>query len=322
MKKISFVVLAIILLFAFSACHKTSPAGELRPIDQIENWAYQLQNTDPQQIANSGFQLIVMDYSRDGTEDEKYSPADLQLLKDNGVIPICYISIGEVEDYRYYWQSDWSSNPPQWLGTENPEWKGNYAVRYWYPQWKQIIFDYLDKIIDQGFMGIYLDKVDEFEYWADSTENYDGDVYPEDSTAIWMIVFIREIADYVRAKNPDFYIIPQNGERILEYDTSGTILSLISAWGVEDMFYNETQPWTDEEWNYILSDRIPNLKKVLDAGHPVLSVDYVDNGLYIGDNKQRILDYYSKCQDYGYIPYAAKSDRALDKLNIINGLQP
>ncbi len=36
----------------------------------------------------------------------------------------------------------------------------------------------------------------------------------------------------------DFYIIPQNGERLLDYD-NGTLLNIISGWAVEDLFYNE-----------------------------------------------------------------------------------
>ncbi len=316
-----YLAIATVILLFFS-CKKPEPLErELKPIDQAENWTYQLQDADPQEVASTGFDLIVMDYSRDGSDEGRYSTDDLQLIKNSGTIPIAYISIGEAEDYRFYWQADWAQNPPVWLGSTNPDWQGNYAVQYWNAEWKQIIFSYLDKIIAQGFMGIYLDKVDEFEYWADST-NPDGQVWPEDSTALWMSQFIREIVDYVRGKaGEDFYVIPQNGERILEYDED--LKNVISAWGVEDMFYNGTDPWTGDDWYWIEHDRIPNLQKVLDAGHPVFSVDYVDNGTgYWGTNKERIDDYYQKCYQYGYIPYAARKDRALDKINIIEGLQP
>jgi len=42
-----------------------------------------------------------------------------------------------------------SINPPKWLSNENPEWSGNYLVKYGYSGWKQIVFTYLDKIIEQ-----------------------------------------------------------------------------------------------------------------------------------------------------------------------------
>jgi len=82
---------------------------------------------------------------------------------------IAYMSIGEAEDYRYYWQPEWDSNPPSWLKGENPHWEGNYKVEYWDPLWQQIIFgtdsSYLDKILDAGFDGVYLDIIDAFEYF-------------------------------------------------------------------------------------------------------------------------------------------------------------
>jgi cysteinyl-tRNA synthetase len=82
---------------------------------------------------------------------------------------ICYLSIGEAEDYRYYWRTEWSTRPPVWLGEENPNWAGNYKVRYWYKDWQSIIYgndsSYLKKIIDSRFDGVYLDLVDAFDYF-------------------------------------------------------------------------------------------------------------------------------------------------------------
>ena len=138
------------------------------------------------------------------------------MLKSAGIIPIAYISIGEAEDYRYYWNETWYENPPDWLGRENPDWPECYAVKYWYDEWKQIIFGYVKKIINQGFMGVYLDKVDEFEYWSDP-DNGENFTIPEDVAAYEMIEFIIEIAEYARSlAGNDFWIIPQNGERILD----------------------------------------------------------------------------------------------------------
>jgi cysteinyl-tRNA synthetase len=99
------------------------------------------------------FDLVIIDYSKDGTEEGKYTTSQIQLLKDNNTIPIAYFSIGEAEDYRYYWKKNWRNAPPAWLGEENPNWEGNYKVRYWQEGWKAIVFDYLDKILELGFDG-------------------------------------------------------------------------------------------------------------------------------------------------------------------------
>ncbi len=286
----------------------------------IISWGYQLQNADPSQIANTSFDLVVIDYSRDGSEAGEYTISEIELIKDSGVIPVAYISIGEAEDYRYYWNESWFTNPPSWLGHENPEWPGNYPVKYWDRDWQKIIFNYLDRIISQGFMGVYLDKIDSFEYWSDPN-NGEGFHISEEEAAARMIDFVASIADYCRNRtgNPDFLVIPQNGENIIDYDQNGTYLEKISGIGVEDLWYNGLQPNPE---SYV-QERIQYLDLIKEHDKIVLSVDYVDDGTgYVGENKERIDDYINKARSKGYIPYAAKSDRALDELNIIPGVQP
>ncbi|CAD5244238.1 conserved protein of unknown function [Thermococcus camini] len=277
-------------------------------ISSIRSWAYWLQNASPEVIAKSGFDLVVMDYSRDGSDERAYTREEIEMIKRTGVIPIAYISIGEAENYRFYWKEGWKENPPAWLGPENPDWEGNYAVKYWEEGWKQIIFKYLDKIIAQGFSGVYLDKVDEYWFWAKK--------YGESWTARQMIEFILEIANYTRSKaGPSFIIIPQNGEYLLEYD-NGTLLETVSGWASEDVFYNglEPSPWTDE--------KVSLLDRVVKAGKVVLAVDYADDGTKSQEDMARILDFIEKAQDRGYLPYAALEDRELDRLDVIPGIQP
>ncbi|MGQ4892854.1 MAG: MJ1477/TM1410 family putative glycoside hydrolase [Candidatus Njordarchaeia archaeon] len=286
----------------------------------FSSWGYQLQNIDPNEIVSSGFELVVMDYSRDGTNETAFSRSDIQMIKDAGVVPIAYISIGEAEDYRFYWNKTWSTDPPVWLGKENPEWPGNYPVKFWYLEWKKIVFKYVDIIISQGFAGLYLDKVDVFEYWSDP-DNGENFTMDEEQVAELMINFVVEIAEYCRVNRsmPDFLIIPQNGERILEYDEDEEYLDAISGIGIEDLWYIETESIPT---NATL-ERIHYIDIVAKANKLVLSVDYVDDGTgYVGENKARIDDYINKAREKGYIPYAAKADRALDELNIIPGVQP
>ena len=88
------------------------------------------------------------------------------------------MSIGEIEDYRYYWQSDWKVGNPLVIENEDPNWEGNYYVRYWETDWKNIIFgndnSYLKKILDetyhsleQNFAKIIRDGIDE-GLWDDT----------------------------------------------------------------------------------------------------------------------------------------------------------
>ena len=82
----------------------------------------------------------------------------------NGKV-IAYLSIGQAEDYRWYWQREWRKkrNAPDWFVGPDKRWKGNFYVRYWDDDWRQIILDYVDRILAQGFDGVYLDCVDAYE---------------------------------------------------------------------------------------------------------------------------------------------------------------
>ena len=129
-------------------------------------------------VDETDYDLLIIDlfYEDNEGNTEALSSSDLAELKtkNNGSrrLLICYMSIGEAEDYRYYWNSSWKAGSPEWLAAENPDWAGNYKVEYWNDEWKQIIFGnseaYLDKIIAAGFDGVYLDIIDAYEFFEDS----------------------------------------------------------------------------------------------------------------------------------------------------------
>jgi cysteinyl-tRNA synthetase, unknown class len=121
-------------------------------------------------IGATDYDLIIIDFF---FEDEEFTANQIKSLKKkfNGAqrLLISYMSIGEAEDYRFYWDSDWDDEQPDWIEAENTRWPGNYKVKYWNPNWQSIIFGsneaYLDKIIAAGFDGVYLDIIDAFDYF-------------------------------------------------------------------------------------------------------------------------------------------------------------
>ena len=122
-------------------------------------------------VSATNYDLLILDLFFE--DDMAFTAAEVERLKHkaNGGkrLVICYMSIGEAEDYRYYWQSEWKRDKPAWLARENPEWRGNYKVRYWDPAWQEIICgagdSYINRILAAGFDGVYLDIVDAFEYF-------------------------------------------------------------------------------------------------------------------------------------------------------------
>ncbi len=124
-------------------------------------------------IKETKYDVIIMDAFYNGNPFLRSEIDQLKVKPEGGTrLVIAYMSIGEAEDYRYYWKAEWNTSPPPWLGKENPDWKGNYKVRYWEKEWQNIIVSgpdsYIQKILDAGFDGVYLDIIDAFEYF----ENY------------------------------------------------------------------------------------------------------------------------------------------------------
>jgi len=123
-----------------------------------------------QVLAQTNYDVLIIDMFFNG---QAFTSQDISALKTkaNGGIRkvIAYISIGEAENYRYYWNSHWVNDPPIWLDEENPDWQGNFKVRYWEPGWQKIIYgtqnSYIKKILDDGFDGAYLDIIDAFEFF-------------------------------------------------------------------------------------------------------------------------------------------------------------
>jgi cysteinyl-tRNA synthetase len=147
--------------------------------DEIKNFLYLLdhQAYGTKQdfidaVSGTNYDLLITDLFFD---EQEFTPADIRNLRNkaNGGkrLIVAYMSIGEAEDYRYYWNSDWETNPPSWLKEENPDWEGNYKVEYWDTNWQQIIFgnetSYVKEILDAGFDGVYLDIIDAFEYFEE-----------------------------------------------------------------------------------------------------------------------------------------------------------
>jgi cysteinyl-tRNA synthetase len=147
-------------------------------LSQVKNFLYLINPTNFTSksefitaVTSTNYDLLIMDlFFKDNTQ---FTSSEITQLKNkaNGGkrLILSYMSIGEAENYRYYWQPSWNTNKPSWLDAENPNWAGNYKVKYWNTEWQNIIYgnnnSYLKKIIDSNFDGVYLDIIDAFEYY-------------------------------------------------------------------------------------------------------------------------------------------------------------
>jgi cysteinyl-tRNA synthetase, unknown class len=225
-------------------------------VDAVKSWGYQLQNIKPGKIAGCGRDLVVIDHSND---DRPFSPAEVTAMRQRPDgscrLVLAYMSIGEAESYRFYWDKSWQRQRPSWLGKENPDWDENYAVKFWDPNWQQIIFDYADRIVAAGFDGIYLDKVDAFE-----------DMGHKDA----MVDFVASIAARVKAQRAGLLVVSQNGQELI---SNAKFRNAIDAFAREDLFYGEDEDGERNEAESI-RDSLKVLKRFAADGKPVFVVEY------------------------------------------------
>ncbi len=124
------------------------------------------------QVSQTNYDVVIMDLF---FENQIFTASEIAQMKHkaNGGerMLVCYMSIGEAENYRYYWNPSWTNSHPSWMERENPDWPGNYKVKYWDTTWQNIVYgnsdSYLTKILNAGFDGVYLDIIDAFEYFED-----------------------------------------------------------------------------------------------------------------------------------------------------------
>lgn len=302
---------------------------------EIFSWGYQLQGPggtliDPVALALEPHDLIVTDFSRDGTGANAFTPEEIDAIQ-NGPgghsVVAAYLSIGESSEFRDHWDPAWTStgdaegtltdDAPSWLGAINPYWPESRKVRYWDEDWQNIIFNdqgtgWLDTIVAQGFDAAYLDIVDAYYFWAaevDPADRVDGDPTTEREAAIRMVDFIVELTAHARQTNPDFFVIPQNGIGIIhalglvEPDRVAAYLDAIGAVAAEDVFFrgnlaeNNTLVPDDYRIDQLIDDYARN-------DIPVMIVDYLNTPTRVAEFEQIV-------SEAGFYPYAAPS-RGLD----------
>jgi cysteinyl-tRNA synthetase len=253
-------------------------------LNDARTWLYHLGDVSDERAAEIGAtnaDLVVTEWADYSRHETPYSAERIDLMRggDDKLI-VSYISIGEAEPYRYYWQEAWESEAtrPDWIGEANPEWVDNIRVRYWDPDWQEIIFDYAERIVDQGFNGLYLDIVSAYEFWEKKDRAPGVDLRTE------MADFVAALRAVVEARlaevdpQRDFVIIGQNA---LELIREATYLDAIDGIAREDLrFYYEYgapqtfSAWPRDEYKYHLN----LLQKAEAAGKATFVVEYIPEG--------------------------------------------
>lgn len=248
----------------------------------VEVWDYQLQKPNLDRLAGSAADLAVIDYSADGTAAGALNRTDVERLRQRPHggqrLVIAYLSVGEAEEYRFYWRQEWKSQPPDWLYTENCRWPGNHLVRFWMDGWKDIVFrspdSYLARIVAAGFDGIYVDRID--AYW-DLRERYP-------TGRAQMLTFMQELAETARRLKPGFLIIAQNAEDLLSEAGYRTRIDAIAK---EDLLHGVKGTGTRNEQS-LVNWSLGQLKLLQQEGKPVFVVEYLRSAAQIATTRREL----------------------------------
>lgn len=260
-------------------------------------WGYQLQRFDHRTIPPE-VDMLVVDYSRDGSEGRELTSTAVEELRrrpGKSRIVLAYLSVGEAESYRFYWRNLWSVLPPTWLGPENSAWKGNYPVRFWEPEWQNILLQprmsvlqrvlemtttwrkaYVDRILEAGFDGIYLDRIDSFDDWKSERPDAKRD----------MVALVMALSRYAKQRRPGFLVVPQNGEELLSHSA---FLAAIDGVAKEGLMFGVDGPeQRNASAQFLRSLQLLNRAKA--RGMPVFVVEYLADAAKRAEASARMLE--------------------------------
>ncbi len=310
------VTIVLVSIIAFLSFLYFNRHIQKKSLHEVSSWCYQLQgkNGTPlkiEELEKLSCDLLVTDYSATGEEKNEWNRSNISRLKKKGGIVLSYLSIGEAEEVRFYYKS----LDKKLIHAENQDWQGNFKVYFWEKEWQEIIFQYVDRIINQGFDGIYLDIVDAYFYFG-LKEN--GGLGIRREAAQDMIEFVDRIARHARftRNKKDFLIFVQNASAITEaesfpQDTKENSLLLkqlqnryfnsINAIGVEDVFFRgekkNNNPYNPDP--FVLK----YLEEFKQRGMPIFSIEYIQDELLTNQ-------YFKTAHEKGFIPLAV--ERSLD----------
>jgi cysteinyl-tRNA synthetase, unknown class len=233
-----------------------------RPLLTARSWHYQLTDATLDELLKSDADLMVIDYATHKGH-VPLAADDVARLKrkPNGRprIVVAYMSIGEAETWRWYWRPEWQAGSrPSWAVTENCAWPGAYMVRFWQDGWRDIIYrgerPYLRRIVDAGFDGVYLDRVDIWEQH----------IKERPTARAEMIAFVEALAATARRWKPGFLVLPQNADHLL---SDRGYRNAIDGLGKEDLLYGTAGSdirsaekdiaWSKHQLSLLLADYKP-----------------------------------------------------------------
>lgn len=234
-----------------------------------KDWVYQLQRYQDGRLDALGRapqQLAVIDLARDARADY-FRPEEIAGLRATGKRVLGYFEIGSIEDFRPE-HAPLRRDAGDLVLNRWEAWPEEHFVRYWDPRWwERVIQPRLDQALAAGFDGVYLDTPLAYEeidlaLTPDWTRKRLGRA---------MADLVIRMSQYAKARNPGFWIVPQNSPELRDY---AGYTEAIDGIGMEELFFQATDKPCVEEF---CATNLDNARALRDAGKLVLAVDYASD---------------------------------------------
>lgn len=120
-------------------------------------------------LSRTNYDLLVIDPFWRGSD--ALTAADIKALKLKALgsqrLVFASLPIGRASDERFYWNKSWQVGNPDWLVAADPDAPNLTIVRYWEADWKTVIGQYMQGLVDMGVDGVMLDDIDSYLYFED-----------------------------------------------------------------------------------------------------------------------------------------------------------
>lgn len=265
------------------------------PFKEANDFTVWLRKADLAALGASKFDLCVIDPAKDAKE---ISRNDIEVLKWSGGGPkrvLAWLSAGEAEDHQPYFPKDTKT---AWLGPPDPERRTRFKVRYWEEGWQKIVFEALDKVVAQGFDGVYLAAVDGYLHWEKKEK--DERARPR------MAGLVARISDHAKRRKKGFVVVAQNGEALLQNEG---FLNAIDGIAREDIYFARGQQKRAAD----MIETEKALAQAVQSGKKVFDLEYLEDPQWVGW-------VYDRARSRGFVPYVTTRD--LDSLTIHKGQEP
>ncbi len=233
----------------------------------------------------SAYDLVVL--------DQEYHPP-MQGFIDQGITTLGYISLGEVGDYRWYFNTVKRKNL---LLFENPNFPGSWFIDIRKPRWKSFVLNtIIPYVMYQGFDGLFYDTLDNAAY----LEGLDPIQY------MGMVDAAIDLVQTIRAAYPTLPIMMNRAYDIL--DDVGNDIDMELGEEVYTRYNFATQLYElvpQQDYDFQV-----NILQSAQAAFPALKVYTLDYWLPI--EQSMIADIYELERNNGFIPYV--STVALDSI--------